>query len=60
MKSKSVLILFSGIAIGAIAKYLFTPDKKYKNNKEFSRKSRKYNKAFKKTASKYKEKLGQL
>jgi gas vesicle protein len=58
MKSKSVLILFTGIAIGAIGGFLFTPEKKIKNRKELWKQSKKYNKAFKETASKYKEKLG--
>jgi gas vesicle protein len=58
MKSKSALLLLTGIAIGAIGGYLFTPEKKLKNRKELWKKSKKYNKAFKETASKYKEMLG--
>jgi len=61
MKLKSTLILFTGIAIGAIGGFLFTPPKgRSKRRKELSKKSKKYNKAFKETASKYKEKLGSL
>ncbi len=58
MKSKSILLLFTGIAIGVIGGFLFTPEKKIKNRKELWGKSKKYKKAFKETASKYKEKLG--
>jgi gas vesicle protein len=58
MKSKSVLILFTGIAIGAIGGFLLTPEKKIKNRKQLWKQAKKYNKAFKETASKYKEKLG--
>lgn len=61
MKSKSILVLLSGIAIGAIGSFLLTPQKgQLKRRKELSKKSRKYKKAFKETASKYKEKLGDL
>lgn len=60
MKTRSVLILFTGIAIGAIGGYLFTPERRVKPGKAASRKSKKYNKAFKATASKYREKLGSL
>lgn len=59
MKSKSALLLLTGIAIGAIGNFLFTPLKeRTKRRKELFKKSRKYQKAFKETASKYKQKLG--
>ena len=56
MKSKSLLFLVSGIAIGAIAAILLTPQKSLKR-KDAWKKSKKYKKAFKETASKYKQKL---
>lgn len=57
MKAKSALLLFSGITIGAIASFLFTSTKGFRSRKELSKKTKKYKKAFKETASKYKEKL---
>lgn len=57
MKSKSALLLFTGIAIGALAGLLLAPQKGLKNRKELWKKSKKYKKAFTETASKYKEKL---
>lgn len=61
MKTKSIILLFTGIVLGVIGSYLFTPPKgRSKRRKELSKKSRKYNKAFKITASKYKEKLGEM
>lgn len=61
MKTKSVLFLFTGIAIGAIGNFLFTSSKgKLKRRKELSKKSKQHNRAFKHTASKYREKLGSL
>jgi hypothetical protein len=61
MKTKSVLLLFTGIAIGAIGNFLLTTTKgRSKRRKELSKKSRHFNKAFKDTASKYREKLGSL
>ncbi len=61
MKPKSILLLLTGIAIGAIGGFLFTPQKgRSKRRKELSKKSKKYKKAFKETASKYKEKLGDI
>ncbi len=60
MKSKSVLFLLTGIAIGAVGGFLITPQKKIKSRKELLKKSKKYKKAFKDTATKYKEKLGHL
>ena len=58
MKTKSVLLLLSGIALGAVGNFLITTTKgKSKRRKELSQKSRHYNKAFKHTASKYREKL---
>ena len=61
MKTKSVLLFFSGIAIGAMGNFLLTATKgRSKRRRELSKKSRHYNKAFKDTASKYREKLGSL
>lgn len=61
MKTKSVILLLAGIAIGAIGGYLLTPPKgKRKRRKELLNKSKKYKKAFQVTASKYREKLGNL
>lgn len=61
MKSKSVLFLLTGIALGAIGNFLLSaPKGKRKRRKELSNKSRKYKKAFRETATKYKEKLGEL
>ncbi len=57
MKSKSALIFISGIAVGVIGGFLFTPQKSLKKRKEISKKAKKYKKAFKETANKYKEKL---
>ncbi len=59
MKSKSALLVISGIAIGAAAVFLLTPYKNKKGRKELMKKSKKYKKAFKETAQKYKEKLGE-
>ena len=58
MKTKSALLLLTGAAIGAIAGILLVPQKGIKNRKQILKKSKKYKKAFKETASKYKEKLG--
>ena len=60
MKSKSALFLLTGIAIGAIGGFLLSPQKGFKPSKGLSKKTKKYNKAFKEAASKYKEKLGDL
>ena len=57
MNSKSASILFTGIAIGTIAGVLFAPQKGLKSGKDVLKKSKKYTKAFKETASRYKEKL---
>ena len=57
MKKKSALLRFGGIAIGSIAGILLVPQKGLKNRKQILKKSKKYKKAFKATASKYKEKL---
>lgn len=57
MKSKSTLFFLAGIAVGTIAGLFIVPQKGLKNRKDLWRKSRKYNKAFKETASKYKEKF---
>lgn len=56
MKSKSVLFLLTGFALGTITGLLIVPQKGIKSRKEL-KKSKKYKKAFKETASKYKEKL---
>ena len=60
MKSKSALFLLSGIAIGVLGSFLFTPLKGLKKRKELSKKAKKYKKAFKETATKYKQKLSGL
>jgi len=60
MKSKSVLFLLTGIAIGAIGGILLTPKKGLKSRRDVMRKSKKYKKAFKETANKYKEKLSNI
>ena len=59
MKSKSLLFLFTGFAIGAITGLLIVPQSRIKSRKEL-KKSKKFKKAFKQTASKYKEKLSGL
>lgn len=59
MKSKSVLYLLTGFALGAITGLLVVPQKGIKSRKEL-KKSKKYKKAFKASASKYKEKLSGL
>ena len=56
MKSKSLLFLLSGFAIGTITGLLIVPQRGIKSRKEL-KKSKKYKKAFKETASKYKQKL---
>lgn len=58
MKPKSALLLLTGIAIGALSVVLLAPLKRYKSRKEIAKKSKKYKKAFKETALKYREKLG--
>ena len=60
MKTKSALLLLTGIAIGAIAALLFAPRKGLKIRKDVLKKSKKYKKAFEETASRYKEKLAGL
>lgn len=60
MKSKSAFLLLTGIGIGTIAGVLFAPQKGLKSSKDVLKKSKKYDKAFKETASRYKEKLGGL
>ena len=57
MKSKSILFLLTGIAIGAIAGVLLAPQKSIKRKKGGAKKINKTKKAFKETASKYKDKL---
>ena len=60
MKSKSVLYLITGIAIGALGNLLLTPHKGLKSRRDVMKKSKKYKKAFKETADKYKEKLSNI
>ncbi len=60
MKSKSVLFLLTGIALGAIGSFFLTPQKTIKRKKGGAKKITKNKKAFKETASKYKEKLSSL
>lgn len=60
MKSKSALLLVTGIVIGRIAGLLFAPQKGLKGRKDVLKKSKKYKKAFEETASRYKEKLAGL
>ena len=60
MKSKSVLYLITGIAIGALGSLLLTPQKGLKSRRDVMKKSKKYKKAFKETADKYKEKLSNI
>jgi len=61
MKTKSVLFLLTGMALGAIGNFLLSQPKGIsKRRKELSKKSKQYNKAFKETASKYREKLGSI
>ena len=57
MKSKSVLFLLTGIAIGAIAGVLFAPQKTLKKRKGPVKKLNKAKKSLKETASKYKKEL---
>ncbi|HEX8333987.1 MAG TPA: YtxH domain-containing protein [Segetibacter sp.] len=57
MKSKSVLFLLTGIAIGAIAGALFAPQKTIKKRKGPVKKLNKAKKSLKETASKYKKEL---
>ena len=59
MKPKSVLLLLTGMALGALSVVLLAPLKGYKSRKEIANKSKKYKKAFKETALKYREKLGE-
>lgn len=54
MKLKSVLLVFTGIVIGGL---LFASPKSLRNRKELSKKAKKYKKAFKESAFKYKQKL---
>jgi len=56
MKLKSVLLVLTGIVIGGL---VFSTPKNTKHRKELFKKSRKYKKAFKETANKYKEKLAE-
>ena len=60
MKSKSALLLLTGIVIGAISGLLFAPQKGLRSRKDVLKKSKKYKKAFEETASRYKEKLAGL
>ena len=60
MKLKSALLLLTGFAVGAIAGLLFAPQKSLKSRTDVIKKSKKYKKAFKETASRYKEKLAGL
>lgn len=56
MKLKSVILVLTGVVIGGL---LFATPKNTKHRKELLKKSRKYQKAFKATANKYKEKLAE-
>lgn len=60
MKSKSLLFLITGFAIGAVAGVLFAPQKTLKKRKGPVKKSGKTKKAFKETAAKYKNKLNSM
>lgn len=57
MKSKSILFLLTGIAIGAIAGVVLSPQKSIKKKKGVAKKINRTKKAFKETALKYKDKL---
>jgi gas vesicle protein len=57
MKPKSILLLLTGIAIGAIAGVLFSPQKTIKKKKGPVKKVNKSKKALKEAASKYKKEL---
>jgi gas vesicle protein len=59
MKSKSTLFFLTGFALGTIAGLLIVPQDRIKSRKQL-RESKKYRKAFKQSASKYKEKLSGL
>ncbi len=57
MKAKSILFLCTGITIGVFGSFLFSSTRGVKSRKELFKKTKKYKKAFRETASKYKEKL---
>ena len=57
MKSKSTFYFFAGIAVGTLAGLFIVPQKSLKSRKDLWRKSRKFDKAFKETASKYRQEL---
>ena len=59
MKTKTTLFFFTGFALGTITGLLIVPQDRIKSRKEL-KESKKYRKAFKQTASKYKEKLSGL
>ena len=59
MKSKSVLYLLTGFSIGVVTGLLMVPQKRLRSREQLKR-SKNYNRAFKETASKYKEKLSTL
>lgn len=57
MKSKSTLYFLAGIAVGTLAGLFIVPQKSLRSRKALWKKSHKFDKAFKETASKYKEKF---
>lgn len=56
MKTKSTLFFLTGFALGTITGLLIVPQDRIKSRKQLQ-KAKKYKKAFKESASKYKEKL---
>jgi gas vesicle protein len=57
MKSKSTLFLLTGIALGAISAMLLRPSRRMQHGKQELKMSRKYDKAFKEAARKYRKKF---
>lgn len=58
--SKSIILLFTGVAVGAIAGLMMAPDEGARTRKKLLKKAKKYKKAVSDKASEYKEKASDL
>ncbi len=58
--SKSIILLLTGIAVGAVAGLMMAPDEGAKTRKKLLKKAKKYKKAVTEKASEYKEKASDL
>ena len=55
--SNAILLVLTGVAVGAVAGLLLAPDEGAKTRKKLARKAKKYKKILEDKASEYKEKV---